>query len=41
MSIRIYESGYSKLQKNKRVKLFVESRKETMNKSIKINKLIN
>jgi len=33
-----FESGYSKLQKKKRVELFVESQKGTIDKFIKINK---
>jgi len=37
MATRKFESGYSKLKK-KRVELFVESQKGTMNKFIKINK---
>jgi len=41
MSIRRFESGYSKLKKNKRVKLLVGSQKGTMDNFIKINKKMN
>jgi len=38
MTTRKFESGYSKLKKKGRVKLFVESQKGAMDKFIKINK---
>jgi len=38
MTTRKFESGYSKLQKKRRVELFVESQKGAMDKFIKINK---
>jgi len=38
MTTRKFESGYSKLKKEIRVELFVESQKRTMDKFIKINK---
>jgi len=41
MATRKFESGYSKLQKKKRVELFVESKKGTMDKFIKKNELEN
>jgi len=42
MSTRIFESGYSKLQKKKkRIELLVESQKGAMDKFIKINKKMN
>jgi len=42
MSTRRYKSGYSKLQqKEKRVKVFVKSRKGIMDKFIKINQKMN
>jgi len=41
MATRKFESGYSKLQKKRRVELFVESQKGAMDKFIKINKKMN
>jgi len=41
MTTRKSESGYSKLQKERRVELFVESQKGAMDKFIKINKKMN
>jgi len=38
MSTRRFESGYSKLQKKRRVEFLVESQKGAMDKFIKLNK---
>jgi len=41
MTTKKFESGYSKFKKKKRVEIFVESQKRTIDKFIKINKKMN